>query len=98
MDHWDSVLKEPVFTVDYESVVADLETQARRVIDYIGLPWDERCLRYHESDRKVETASNWQVRQPIYSDASRRWKRYAVHLQGLRDALRREVPGIDLDS
>ena len=98
MEHWDSVLKEPVFTVDYESVVADLETQARRVIDYIGLPWDERCLRYHESDRKVETASNWQVRQPIYSDASRRWKRYAVHLQGLRDALRREVPGIDLDS
>ena len=98
MNHWDSVLKEPVLTVDYESVVADLETQARRLIDYIGLPWDERCLRYHESERKVETASNWQVRQPIYSEASRRWKRYEVHLQGLREALRREVPGIDLDS
>ena len=83
--------------MDYESVVADLETQARRLIDYIGLPWDERCLRYHESERKVETASNWQVRQPIYSEASRRWKRYeSIYKDCERPYVAKS--GIDLDS
>ncbi len=67
MEHWRSVLPEGVMLeVRYEDVVADLEGQARRVIDYCGLAWDDSCIAFHRSRRPVRTASAVQVRQPIY--------------------------------
>jgi tetratricopeptide (TPR) repeat protein len=87
MDAWREVNPLPILQFDYEAVVADPETQARRLIDFIGLPWDEACLKFHEADRAVRTASAWQVRQPIYKRSVARWRRYQSHLGPLAAAL-----------
>ena len=81
MAHWRSVLPAgSMLDVVYEEVVDDLEGQARRLIDFCGLPWDPACLAFHKTDRLVLTASNVQVRQPIYRGAVGRWRRYEAHL------------------
>ena len=81
MDHWRAVLPAgSMLDVVYEEVVDDLEGQARRVIEYLGLPWDDRCLDFHQTRRQVGTASNVQVRRPVYRSAVARWRRYAAHL------------------
>ena len=88
MAHWHRVLPAGrILDVRYEDVVADLESQARRIIAYCGLPWDDRCLSFHETDRPVRTASATQVRQPIYNSAVGRWRVYEQHLGPLLDAL-----------
>ena len=87
MDHWKHVLTVPVLEVRYEDVVRDTEGQARRMLEFLGLPWDERCLRYHESGRRVRTASTDQVRRPIYTSSIGRWKLYEKHLGDLVAAL-----------
>jgi tetratricopeptide (TPR) repeat protein len=88
MAHWRKVLPPGrILDVRYEDVVADLEGQARRIIDYCGLPWDDRCLSFHETDRPVRTASATQVRQPIYKSAVGRWRVYEEHLGPLLGAL-----------
>jgi len=88
MAHWRRVLpKDRMLDVQYEEVVADLETQARRIIAYCGLPWDDRCLSFHETNRPVRTASATQVRQPIYKSAIGRWRVYEKHLGSLLSAL-----------
>jgi hypothetical protein len=79
--------------IDYESVVGDLEGQARRIIDYCGLPWDERCLAFHQTRRSVRTASIVQVRQPIYRSSLARWRRYEKHLGPLAEALKSAASG-----
>jgi hypothetical protein len=68
-------------------VVADTEGQARRLIDFLGLKWNKKCLDFHKSDRPVKTASVAQVRQPIYKTAVKRWKKYGDGLQPLVDAI-----------
>ena len=89
MAHWRRVLPPGrMLDVRYEDVVADLDGQARRIIDYCGLPWDDRCLSFHETDRPVRTASATQVRQPIYSSAVGRWKVYEEYLGPLLEELR----------
>jgi tetratricopeptide (TPR) repeat protein len=89
MDHWRSVLPPGVMLdVAYEDVVDDLEGQARRLIDFCGLPWDDGCVRFHESTRLVKTASAVQVRQPLFRSSLGRWRRYEAHLGPLLDELR----------
>jgi tetratricopeptide (TPR) repeat protein len=90
--HWRRTLPLRMLEVDYESVVSDLEGQARRLIDFLGLEWDPACLSFHQTDREVLTASVWQVRQPIYATAAGRWKHYRRHLTGLNFALLGLVP------
>jgi tetratricopeptide (TPR) repeat protein len=80
MKHWQEVLPGKVLDVHYEDTVLDLEGQVRRILDYCGLPFEEQCLRYYETDRAVNTASSEQVRQPIYRDALGKWRRYEKHL------------------
>ncbi len=82
MSHWRSVLPEgAMLDVSYEKVVDDLEGQARRLIDYCGLPWDDRCLSFHEtSGVVVRTASAAQVRQPLFRTSVERWRRYEADL------------------
>ncbi len=87
MTHWRAVLPLPILDVVYEDLVADFDTQARRLIDFCGLPWDENCSRFYATERAVTTPSKWQVRQPIYSTSVARWRRYEKHLAPLRDAL-----------
>ena len=89
MAHWRNVLPAGrILDVRYEDVVADVEREARRIIAHCGLPWTDRCLSFHTTDRPVRTASATQVRQPIYSSAVGRWRVYERHLAPLLDALR----------
>ena len=84
MDHWRSVLPQgAMLEVRYEDVVDDLEGQSRRITDYCGLPWDDRCLSFHETERAVGTASALQVRRPIYRSSLQRWRRFAAYLEPL---------------
>ncbi|HEY1784391.1 MAG TPA: sulfotransferase, partial [Pirellulales bacterium] len=84
MAHWRSVLPAgALLDVSYEDVVDDLEAQARRLIDYCGLPWDDRCLNFHETNRPIATSSNVQVRRPLYRSSVERWRRYEAYLQPL---------------
>ena len=88
MMHWRSVLpKGRILDVRYEDVVADLERQARRILAYCALPWNDRCLAFHRTERPVRTASATQVRRPIYNTAVGRWRAYADDLGPLLDAL-----------
>jgi tetratricopeptide (TPR) repeat protein len=87
MDHWHAVLPGKVLEVHYEDVVADTETQVRRLLEYCELPWNDSCLRFYESDRAVKTASSEQVRQPIYASAKHRWRNYEQHLGPLIEVL-----------
>jgi hypothetical protein len=87
MAHFDRVLPGRVHRVIYEAVVDDLEESVRRVLDYCGLPFDARCLKFFENDRAVRTASSEQVRQPIYRDAVEHWRNYERWLAPLRGAL-----------
>ena len=77
----------PIHHVDYEETVSDLESVARQLLTACGLEWDDRCLRFHENDRPVQTASALQVRQPMYRRSVGRWKRYEAHLGPLLEAL-----------
>ena len=87
MAHWQRVLPLPIYEVQYESVVADLAGEARRLLDFCGLDWHPDCLEFHRSERPVFTASNAQVRQPLYASSVGRWRRYEEHLQPLIDNL-----------
>lgn len=88
MDHWRR-LPPPHFLLDvaYEDVVDDLEGQARRLIDYCGLPWDDRCLRFQLTGRRIRTASSVQVRQPLSRSSIERWRHYETGLAPLMDQL-----------
>lgn len=90
MAHWETVLPMPIHTVDYEMLVAEPDTEIRRLIDFVGLPWDERCRSPHQTQRSVSTASNVQVRQPIYQSSVSRAERFANHLRPLQRALAAE--------
>lgn len=84
MSHWRTVMPASHFLeVDYEEVVADTEGQARRMLEFLGLPWDAACLNFHETRRPVRTASVNQVRQPIYKTSAGRWHEHAANLQHL---------------
>ncbi|HLT91429.1 MAG TPA: sulfotransferase [Woeseiaceae bacterium] len=87
MEHWHEVLPGRVLDVDYESVVDDLEREARRLLDFCCLPWHDACLRFYETERPIRTASSEQVRQPIYRDAVGHWKRFGSDLDSLRALL-----------
>jgi hypothetical protein len=92
MAHWRSLSPpEVMLEVRYEEIVADLEGQARRILDHCGLEWDARCLAFHETVRPVHTASVTQVRQPIYKNAVQRWRRYERFLGPLLAELRTPV-------
>ena len=88
MAHWRNVLPPArILDVTYEDVVADLEGQVRRILDYCGLSWDARCLEFHQNRRPVRTASVAQIRQPLYSGAVGRARAYGELLAPLLAAL-----------
>lgn len=80
MAHWEKVLPLKMLDVSYEDTVADHERQARRILRFLDVPWDPRCLSFHSNERAVQTPSRWQVRQPVYSHSVGRWRHYAEHL------------------
>ncbi len=90
MEHWARVLPVPVFDLHYEELTADQEATSRRLLDYCGLEWDDRCLRFNETQRVVRTASTLQVRQSMYRTSVGKWKRYEAYIQPLLEGLGRE--------
>ena len=92
MQHWNAVMPGVIYTLRYEAVVADVEGEARRLLAFCGLPWEEQCLHFHQNSRASTTASAMQVRQPIYDTSVGKWRRYAAQLESLR--LRLEHAGI----
>jgi len=87
MGHWDAVLPGHVHRIFYEDLVADMSGEVRRLLAYLGLPFDEACLRPHETARAVRTPSASQVRQPVYRDALESWRAFDPWLGPLREAL-----------
>jgi len=86
MAHWKSALDLPILDVRYENMVEDLEGQTRRMLQFIDLPWDQRCLQFHENQRFVGNVSNNQIRQPLYKSSVQRWRHYQKHLAPLMAA------------
>jgi tetratricopeptide (TPR) repeat protein len=93
MAHYRAVLPNPTLDVPYESLTQDQEGWTRRLIDFLDLPWEDRCLAFDETDRPVSTPSFWQVRQPIYRSSIGRWRPYRKHLGPLLEALGIAPPG-----
>ena len=87
MEHWARVLPGRVVDVVYEEMVAEPAAQIRRLLEACGLPWNDACMRFYETQRPVRTASLAQVRQPIYQTSVQRWRRYEKHLGPLLEAL-----------
>ncbi len=90
MQHWQSVFDDGrILETRYESIVEHPREAIAKMLDHAGVPWDDACLNFHENPRAVRTASAEQVRRPLYKSAIAAHKRYARHLEPLRDALRR---------
>ena len=87
MAHFDEVLPGRIQRVHYENVVADTESEVRRVLEYCNLPFEEGCLRFFENDRPVRTASSEQVRQPIYKEGVDHWRHFEPWLEPLKNTL-----------
>ncbi len=87
MKHWHELLPGKILDVHYEETVTDLEGQVRRILNHCDLPFEEHCVRFHETERAVKTASSEQVRQPIYTGALGKWRRYDKHLDAWQEHL-----------
>ena len=94
MEHWDRVLPGKVLRVDHESVVADLEGNVRRLLAFLGLPFEPACLEFHATARSVRTASSEQVRQRISREGLSQWRNFTPWLGPLAEALG-EVAGLE---
>lgn len=87
MNHWQEVLPLRIYELRYEKVIKNFEDEAKSLIDFMGLPWDGKCLKFHETESSVFGFSRHQVRNPIYRSSVERWRRYEVELQPLIAAL-----------
>lgn len=96
MEHWHTVLPGRILDINYEDTIADPEHRSRKLIEHVGLEWDDACLAPHKLERTVKTASHWQVRQPIYKTSVQRWKNYEKHLGPLKEALGYSEPASGL--
>jgi len=92
MQHWHAVLPPGlILDVRYEDNIAHPEREARRMLDYLRLPWDPACLNFHEKQRAIHTASVTQVRTPLYTSSVARWKHFEKHLEPLLELLHPDV-------
>ena len=87
MGFWDDVLPGVVYHVRYEDLVRDQEGESRRLLDHLGLPWENGVLEFHKTERAVRTASVNQVREKIYTSSMGGWRGHADHLKPLLDGL-----------
>jgi hypothetical protein len=88
-DHWRAVLPATtLLEIPYEALIDDQEGWTRRMLDFVGLPWDARCLDFHRTDRVVITTSKWQVRQKLNAASVGRWRNYEKFLGPLRGLMK----------
>jgi len=91
MDHWDRVLPGFVLRVQHEDVVSDVEAEARRMLEFCGLPFEQPCVEFYKTDRSVRTPSSEQVRQPIYRSGLEQWRNFEPWLDPLKHSLGADV-------
>ncbi|NRB40473.1 MAG: sulfotransferase [Pseudomonadales bacterium] len=96
MHHWQQLFPD-ILEVHYEAVVEDLEGTARKMLDYIGVAWQQQVLAFNELDRPVKTASVWQVRQPIYNSSKAKWRHYEAYLPSLLAGTNAKICADDID-
>ena len=96
MKHWQQVMPGVIHTVSYEKLVADVEGESRRLLEFCGLEWQSRCLRFYENKEASTTASTVQIRQPVYQSSVAKWRRYEEQLEPLIKVL--QDAGIPLDT
>jgi tetratricopeptide (TPR) repeat protein len=87
MAHWDAVLPGKVLHVEYEEVVADLEGNVRRILEFCELEFEPACIDFYKTERSVRTASSEQVRQPIFKEGLEQWRHFEPYLEPLRKEL-----------
>jgi hypothetical protein len=87
MEHWRKVLPRKMIEIRYEDMILNTEPMVRQTLGVLGLDWDERCLSPHTNPCAVETASQWQVRRPIYQQSVGRWRHYDKHRTPLKEVL-----------
>ena len=87
MEFWGHALHHRIYNLDYELLTDNQEPQTRKLIDFIGLNWDEICLSPEGNTRDVSTSSNMQVRQKVYRGSSEQWKKYEPFLDGAFETL-----------
>jgi tetratricopeptide (TPR) repeat protein len=97
MAHWSKLYPGRIHDVQYEQMTADPESTIRALLDYCNLPWEDRCLDFHNTDRGVSTASRYQVRRPIYTSSVDRWKNHEKHLQPLISRLSQSSQASDIE-
>ncbi len=91
MTHWESVLPGKMLHIEYETLLDNQEGTTKRILDHIGLPWDERCLRFQDNQRAVNTASKDQVRNGLYKTSVERWRNYEGFIGGLKEELGNKI-------
>jgi tetratricopeptide (TPR) repeat protein len=87
MQHWDAVLPGKILRVQHEEVVADLDGNVRRILEFCSLPFEEACVDFYKTERSVRTASSEQVRQPIFKEGLEQWRSFEPWLGPLKEAL-----------
>jgi Sulfotransferase family len=92
MAHWDAALPGKILRVEHESVVEDLETNVRRILEFCGLPFERSCVDFHRNQRSVHTASSEQVRRPIFKDGLDQWRHYEAWLGPFKAGLAAPAP------
>ncbi|MCB1441260.1 MAG: sulfotransferase, partial [Nitratireductor sp.] len=95
MQHWHDMFPGAILDVYYEDMVVNTELVARKMIDYLGLEWEDGVMDREGSQRSVKTLSAWQVRQPVYTSSSGRWRHYESQLQPLIDVIGAQVAEYD---
>jgi hypothetical protein len=95
--HWDSVLPGGVYRLHYEQLVRNFEPEVRRLLDYLELPFDARCLSFHDSAHRAHTASSEQVRRPVNDTGVDQWRHFQDGLEPLRRHLRREAQAAGIE-
>jgi hypothetical protein len=87
MAHWYKTFPDTIYDVCYEKLTVNQEVETKKLLDFCGLDWNDKCLSFHKTTRNVNTASNYQVRQPMYTSSVNGWKRFEKQLQPLIEAL-----------
>ena len=93
MEHWKTVLAGSIYEIQYESMTANPEPEIRKMLDFLGLPWEDGCLNFNEREATVKTFSRLQVRNPINTGSVARWRNYESHLAPLISVLKRSGIG-----
>ena len=91
MSHWNKVLPDKIYKVQYEDVVSNTEAEVRKLLKFLELPFEKECLDFYKTKRSVRTASSEQVRQPIYSSGVDQWRNYENFLKPLEVALGKNI-------